>query len=79
MPKKNISVNKLNYEQAFSELETIVATLESEQPSLEEAISLFERGQSLSQRCADLLEQAELKIQQLGGEDLFPMEDRERD
>jgi exonuclease VII small subunit len=33
-------------------------------------MSLFERGQALSQRCAELLDQAELKVRQLSGEEI---------
>jgi exodeoxyribonuclease VII small subunit len=31
---------------------------------------MFERGQALTQHCAQLLEDAELKIQELSGEEL---------
>ena len=65
MQKSPTPVNKLSYEQAFLELETIVGTLETSQPSLEDAMSLFERGQNLAQRCASLLDQAELKVKVL--------------
>ncbi len=61
---------QLSYEQAFAELETIIQRLENEQPSLEEALQLYERGQALAQRCAALLDQAELRVRQLSGNDL---------
>jgi exonuclease VII small subunit len=32
---------------------------------LEEALTLFERGQALAARCSELLETAELKLRQL--------------
>ena len=60
-------VETLTYEQAFAELESIVAILESDQRSLEETLALFERGQGLARYCAGLLDQAELKVQQLSG------------
>lgn len=60
----------LSYEEALGELERIVATLESEERPLEDALALYERGQSLARYCADLLDKAELKVQQLSGEDL---------
>lgn len=63
-------VESLNYEEAFAELEVIVNALEGEQNDLEEALSLFERGQALVKRCSELLEGAELKVQQLSGEDM---------
>jgi exodeoxyribonuclease VII small subunit len=58
-------IDSLTYEQALAELETLVAALEEEQQTLTEALALFERGQALAQHCAALLDQAELKIQQL--------------
>jgi exodeoxyribonuclease VII small subunit len=62
---KEIPVEELNYEQALEELETIVTGLESGEHPLDEALALFERGQALYQRCTELLDKAELKIQQL--------------
>ncbi len=63
-------IDQLTYEQAFTELEAIVTALESDQRSLEEALALFERGQALSTFCASLLDQADLKVQQLSGSNL---------
>jgi len=68
--KNIIPVEQLSYEDALTQLEEIVAVLESGEHSLDEAVALFERGQALSQRCAILLDQAELKIKQLSGADL---------
>ena len=65
-----IPIDQLTYEQAFNELEAIVTALETDQRTLEEALALFERGQALASYCADLLEQAELKVQQLSGGNL---------
>ena len=75
MPKSSSPkpVENLDYEAAFSELQTIVDSLENEQRSLEESMSLFERGQALVKRCAELLEKAELKVKQLSGIDLTDM------
>jgi exodeoxyribonuclease VII small subunit len=65
-PPSNLSpIDSLTYEQALAELEALVATLEAEQQTLSEALALYERGQSLAKHCAALLDQAELKIQQL--------------
>ncbi len=67
-------VEELTYEEAFTELEGIVSALEGEQKALEESLALFERGQALMRRCAGLLEEADLKVQQLtaNGLDGFP-------
>jgi len=58
-------VEELSYEVAFAELEQIVNRLETETLSLEESLTLYERGQALSKRCSSLLESAELRVQQL--------------
>jgi exodeoxyribonuclease VII small subunit len=68
---EQLPIEQLTYEAAFSELENIVEALESNQRPLDEAMSLFERGQALASRCAALLDQAELKVRQLSGEDLL--------
>ncbi len=68
-------IEELTYEEAFAELEKIVTLLETGQRPLEEALALFERGQSLGKRCAELLEKAGLKVQQLSGENLESFEE----
>lgn len=65
-----IPVEDMTFEQAFSELESVVNDLETDERPLENALSLFERGQALARHCAQMLEKAELKVQQLSGEDL---------
>ena len=67
MSKTHPSDEDLTYEQAFAELESIVSTLETGEHTLDEAIAKFERGQVLARHCANLLEKAELKVQQLSG------------
>lgn len=69
-PEKSTPIEELTYEEAFNELDSIVSDLESEQHSLEQTLSLFERGQALAQHCTNLLEAAELKVQQLSEGDL---------
>jgi exodeoxyribonuclease VII small subunit len=72
MPKSSPPkpVEELSYEEAFAELDSTVNKLESGQLPLKEALNLFERGQALSKRCAELLDQAELKVRQLTGEEI---------
>jgi len=65
-------IEDLSYEQAVTELEEVVAALESNQHTLEESITLFERGQALAAHCTTLLEKAELKVQQLQQGELSP-------
>jgi exodeoxyribonuclease VII small subunit len=70
MTESVIPVENLTYEQALAELEGITRQLEENPPDLEETLALFERGQALVRRCAGLLDQAELKVRQLSGEEL---------
>lgn len=63
-------IEQLSYEQAFSELEKIVALLETNSQSLAESLTLFERGQALVHYCTALLDQAELKVQQISSGEL---------
>jgi exodeoxyribonuclease VII small subunit len=55
----------MDFETAFRSLEENVALLENEELPLEKALEVYERGQLLARRCADLLEAAELKVRQL--------------
>jgi exodeoxyribonuclease VII small subunit len=55
----------LTYEQAFEELQAIIAELESGGKPLEDALALYERSQTLYQYCVGLLDQAALRIQKL--------------
>lgn len=59
------SVEKMSYEEAFSELDEIVEQLESGELSLEDSLRLFERGQELGRYCSQLLEKAELTLKKL--------------
>ena len=68
-------VDQLTYEAAFAELQTIIEALEGDQGSLDEATSLYERGQLLVKRCGELLDQAELKVRQLSGSGLSDFEE----
>ena len=68
MAKKK-TVSKFSYEEAFQELDSIVAQLEGGELPLEEALKLFERGQKLATRCNELLEKAELKLRKLMPDD----------
>ncbi len=70
-------IEKLTYEQAYTELEAVVSALETGEQSLDEALALFERGQGLARHCAELLDKAELKVQKLSGETLKPFEEKE--
>jgi exodeoxyribonuclease VII small subunit len=65
-----VPLDQLSYESALKELEQLVLDLESDEHTLADALAMFERGQALAQHCARLLENADLKIQELSGEEL---------
>lgn len=69
-PEEAVPIEEMTYEQALNELETIVLELETDERTLEQALEMFERGQALAKHCAQLLEQAELKVQELTREGL---------
>ncbi len=57
--------NKLTFEQALKQLETIAEQIERGQIGLEESIAKYEEGMALVRQCREILSKAELKIQQL--------------
>jgi exodeoxyribonuclease VII small subunit len=70
---------ELSFEEAYQELEETVLQLEADDLPLEQALALFERGTILAQRCAELLDEAELRVMQLvpaedGGFDEEPVD-----
>ena len=75
--KSEKPIEELSYEEALSELEGIVESLEGDasQNSLEDSMKLFERGQALVAHCGSLLESAQLKVQKLVGEAALPFEE----
>lgn len=80
MVDKKPKIENLSYEQAFQELEEVVAALEAGQSNLEEALVLFERGQQLARRCVTLLDTAELRVRKLSeSEPVLPVEPEEEE
>ena len=55
----------LTFEEAFEQLEAAVEALQDGQMPLERALHFYEEGMKLAQHCNDLLEKAELRVQQL--------------
>jgi exodeoxyribonuclease VII small subunit len=73
--KSEKPVEELSYEEALTELESVVESLEDGQNPLEESMKLFERGQALVTHCSALLESAQLKVQKLAGESVVSFEE----
>ena len=55
----------LSFEQAYAQLQNIVTKMEEGASTLNDALNLYEQGIALSQHCEILLEQAELRVNQL--------------
>lgn len=60
--------NTLSFEEAFAKLEATVSALKDGQIPLEQALRSYQEGVALVQYCNDLLQKAELTIQQLQGD-----------
>ena len=58
-------IEKLSYEDALAELETLIRRLETGSIDLADAIKAYERGVALAARCSGLLEDTEKKVQRL--------------
>ena len=56
----------LSFEEAFGQLEAAVAALQDGNMPLERALHYYEEGMKLAQHCNELLQKAELRVQQLG-------------
>ncbi|MFK7968682.1 MAG: exodeoxyribonuclease VII small subunit [Rickettsiaceae bacterium] len=59
------SIEKMTFEEALSELETIVKRIDTGQESLAEAVSSFEFGVALKNHCEKMLKEAKLKIEKV--------------
>ncbi len=54
-----------SFEEALKKLETIVQQLENSEITLEESVNLYEEGIQLSKFCTEILQQAELRIEEV--------------
>lgn len=61
-PAEDTSFQELSYEQARDELIRVVNQLEQGSNTLEESLSLWERGEALAQRCEDWLIGAKARL-----------------
>ncbi len=63
MPDEDLAA--MPFEQALTELETIVTRLERGDVTLEEFVSIYERGEALKKHCDALLKNAEMRIEKI--------------
>ncbi len=59
------AVEKLSFEDALEELETIVRNLEGGEAPLEDSIAAYERGTALKRHCEEKLRDAQVKIEKI--------------
>lgn len=64
-PGKNGDGTELSFEEALTQLESIVEKIEGGELGLESALAEYERGVSLLKRCREVLERAEQKVEEL--------------
>ena len=65
--------SKLSFEKALTELEKLVARMESGELSLEQALATHKRGVELARLCQKKLEAAQQQVKVLEGERLKPL------
>ena len=58
-------IEKMEFEEALEELEKISALLNDGKLSLKESVKLYEAGTKLKERCSKILEEVELKVNQI--------------
>lgn len=62
------NINDLTFEQAYDELEQVIAQLEAGEIPLDDSVNLYERGRELSAYCQQLLDNAELRVKTLNND-----------
>jgi exodeoxyribonuclease VII small subunit len=67
-PRKRRIMEQLSFEEAFAQLEATVAALQDGQLPLEQALQRYQDGMKLAQHCNELLQKAELTVQQLNND-----------
>ena len=65
LEEKTRAVEELPFEKALAELEQIVGRLERGDVPLAESIAIYERGETLKNRCAQLLKEAEARVEKI--------------
>ncbi|GAB1421381.1 hypothetical protein MASR2M15_15410 [Anaerolineales bacterium] len=60
-----INNEPMSFETAYARLQDIVSQMEGEQLALDEMMRLFREGQSLASFCQQLLDNAQLEIEEI--------------
>ncbi len=64
-PAPNVVPEDLPFERALEQLEEIVRQLEAGNVSLDDSVTIYERGEALKRHCESLLKKAEARIQKI--------------
>ncbi|MBE3560494.1 MAG: exodeoxyribonuclease VII small subunit [Ktedonobacteraceae bacterium] len=72
-------MDELSFEEAFARREAAVAALQDGRMPLDQALAHYQEGMKLAQHCHELLQKAELTVQQLsldsdGNASVVPLE-----
>lgn len=59
------NIENLSFEEAMKQLDEIVQQLETGNVELAQSINIYEKGELLKKHCANLLKNAELKIEKI--------------
>ncbi|GCE25394.1 hypothetical protein KDA_08780 [Dictyobacter alpinus] len=62
-------MESLSFEEAFEQLEAAITALQEGKLPLDQALKQYQDGMHLAQYCNELLQQAELSVQQLSVEE----------
>ena len=63
--KTQADIQKMPFERAIEELESIIKRLEEGKVPLAESVEIYERGEALKQRCEELLKAAEARVEKI--------------
>lgn len=58
-------MERITFEEALKNLESIVSKLEENSVTLEESVNLYEEGMKLSKYCSEILDKAEIRIEKV--------------
>ena len=63
--KTEAEIQKMPFERAIEELESIIKRLEEGKVPLAELVEIYERGEALKRRCEELLKAAEARVEKI--------------
>lgn len=63
--KTSADIQKMPFERAIEELESIIKRLEEGKVPLAESVEIYERGEALKRRCEELLKAAEARVERI--------------